>query len=132
MPPAMWDLPLRPPRRSTRRQGGILDRGRSESDRRRFGRGRQFHFHARVGTTYSYIITSDGGDGSVIDTGTTTQADQQVTDINVANLPDGLLTFSVTLTDAAGNVGNPAVATATLDQSVAATDSVFEQGDDWI
>ena len=78
---------------------------------------------AEIGTTFSYIITSDGGEGSVIATGTITTADQQVTDIIVANLPDGLLTFSVTLTDPAGNVGDPATATATLDQS--AVDAVF-------
>ena len=35
--------------------------------------------------------------------------------MNVSSLPDGTLTFSVTLTDAAGNTGTAATATATLD-----------------
>ncbi len=68
-------------------------------------------------TGYSFIITSDGGEGSVTGYGTTTLSDYPVNDIDVSSLPDGLLTISVTLTDAAGNVGGAATATATLDQS---------------
>ena len=52
--------------------------------------------------------------------GTISSADQQVTGINVSSLPDGTLTYSVTLTDAAGNVGGAATATATLDQTAPA------------
>ncbi len=68
-------------------------------------------------TTYVYTITSDGGEGSVTGYGTTTLSDYPVNDIDVSSLPDGLLTISVTLMDAAGNVGVAATATATLDQS---------------
>ncbi len=68
-------------------------------------------------TAYSFTITSDGGDGLVSDLGTTTLYNYPVNDIDVSSLPDGLLTISVTLTDAAGNAGTAATATATLDQS---------------
>ena len=69
---------------------------------------------AEVGTLYSYTVTSSGG-GSVSGSGTVTSATQQVTGVNVSTLADGTLTFSVTLTDTAGNAGTPATATATLD-----------------
>ena len=72
---------------------------------------------AEVGTTYSYTVTSSGGSGSVTGSGTVTSATQQVTGINVSSLPDGTLTYSVKLTDAAGNVGSAATATATLDKT---------------
>ena len=47
--------------------------------------------------------------------GTISSATQDVTGINVSSLPDGTLTYSVTLTDAAGKVGSATTATATLD-----------------
>ena len=72
--------------------------------------------NAEVGATYSYTVTSSGGGTPVTDTGTVTSATQDVTNINVASLPDGTLTFSVTLTDLAGNVGLAATATASLSQ----------------
>ena len=49
--------------------------------------------------------------------GSVTSATQDITGINVSSLADGTLTFSVTLTDAAGNVGTAATATATLDKT---------------
>ena len=52
--------------------------------------------------------------------GTITSANQSVTGINIAGLPDGILTSSVTITDAAGNVGAAATATATLDRTAPA------------
>ena len=73
---------------------------------------------AETGTTYNYTVTSSGGSGSVTGSGTVTSATQQVTGVNVSTLADGTLTFSVTLTDEAGNVGNLATATATLDTAV--------------
>ena len=68
-------------------------------------------------TTYNYTVTSNGGSGSVTGTGTVLSATQQVTGINVSSLPDGTLTYSVALTDAAGNVGGTVTATATLDKT---------------
>ncbi len=73
---------------------------------------------AELNATYNYTVTSSGGTGSVSGSGTVTSATEQVTGVNVSTLPDGTLTFSVTLTDEAGNVGNPATATATLDTAV--------------
>ena len=70
---------------------------------------------ATVGDTYNYTVTSSGGGDAVTGSGTVSSATQQVTGINVSSLPDGTLTYSVTLTDAAGNTGIAATATATLD-----------------
>ncbi len=89
---------------------------------------------AEVGATYNYTVTSSGGSGSapVAGTGTVTTATQQVTGIDVSGLPNGTLTYSVTLTDPAGNVGIAATATATLQQSLAAVDAALQQSDDWL
>jgi hypothetical protein len=87
---------------------------------------------AEVGASYTYIVTSSGGQGSVTDTGTITSATQQVTGIKVSALSDGTLTYSVTLTDAAGNVGSAATATATLQQVQAAVDAAMSQSNDWL
>ena len=46
--------------------------------------------------------------------------------MNVSSLADGTLTFSVTLTDEAGNTGAAATATATLDTAVP---RVYDQAD---
>ena len=73
--------------------------------RRRSGRYVQLHRHQRRRQR------------PVTGSGTISSATQQVTGINVSSLPDGTLTYSVTLTDAAGNSGAPATATATLDQT---------------
>ena len=72
-------------------------------------------------TTYNYTVTSDGGSGSVTGSGPVLSSTQRVTGINVLSLPNGTLTYSVTLTDAAGNVGSTATATATLDAALAQT-----------
>jgi hypothetical protein len=72
---------------------------------------------AEVGATYNYSVTSNGGGAPVTGSGTITSAAQQVTGINVSSLPEGTLTFSVTLTDPAGNVGAAATNTATLDKT---------------
>lgn len=58
---------------------------------------------AEVGVSAEYVITSDGGAGDVTDTFTVTSADQQISDVDVSALPDGELTLTLTLTDAAGN-----------------------------
>ena len=72
--------------------------------------------NAVVGATYTYTITSSAGGTPVTGTGTVTSATQDVTGINISGLPDGTLTFSVTLTDVSGNVGAAATVTAALDQ----------------
>ena len=81
---------------------------------------------ATTGTTYNYTVTSSGNNGatSATGSGSVTSATQQVTGVNVSSLPDGTLTFSVTLTDVAGNVGSPATATAVLNTAVPAGYSV--------
>jgi cyclophilin family peptidyl-prolyl cis-trans isomerase len=75
--------------------------------------------NAEVGATYNYTVTSSGNSAatSVTGSGTITAADQDVTNIDVSTLPDGTLTYNVTLTDTAGNKGVAAVATASLDQT---------------
>lgn len=72
---------------------------------------------AEVGTTYNYTVTSSGGDGEASGSGTIGSASHQVSGIDVSALPDGELTFSVTLTDASGNMGTAATASTTLDQT---------------
>ncbi len=68
-------------------------------------------------TTYNYTITSATNDGatSVTGSGSLTSATQDITGIDVSALPDGILTYSVTLTDASGNTGPAATATTILD-----------------
>jgi large repetitive protein len=75
---------------------------------------------AELYAKYTYTVTSSGGQGSVTGNGTISSTTQQVTGINVAMLPNGTLTFSVTLTDAAGNIGSAATSTETLNQTVPA------------
>ncbi|MBS7526930.1 S-layer homology domain-containing protein [Fusibacter paucivorans] len=70
---------------------------------------------AEVGTQYTYTITSDGGAGTVTNTGMIATATDQLTSIDVSALPDGILTLSVTLTDASGNVGSEATDTILKD-----------------
>ena len=69
---------------------------------------------ATTGTTYSYTVTSSGGTGSVSGSGSVTSATQNITGINVSSLSNGTLTYSATLTNAAGNTGTAATATSTL------------------
>ena len=66
---------------------------------------------AEVGDTYNYTVT--GGSSKVTGSGTVTSANQDVTGINISTLPNGTLTFSVTLTNPIGP-GPAATATATL------------------
>lgn len=69
---------------------------------------------AEIGTTYDYTITSDGGAGSVTNSGTIATATQNITGIDVSGLPEGTLTVSLTLTDAAANVGGAVTDTVVL------------------
>ena len=73
--------------------------------------------NAEIGTTYNYTITTSGGGGSVTGSGTISSSSQQITGINVSSLADGTLTYSVTLTDTAGNIGSAATDTVTKDTS---------------
>ncbi len=70
---------------------------------------------AEIGTTYNFSITSSGGGTAVNGSGTIASANQQRTGINVSGLGDGTLTLSVTLTDAAGNIGSAATNTKLKD-----------------
>lgn len=72
---------------------------------------------AETGTSYAYSISSSGGGTPVTGTGTITTATQDVT-ANVSTLPDGVLTLTATLTDAAGNVTNQTSA-ATVSKATA-------------
>jgi hypothetical protein len=70
-----------------------------------------------IGDTYVYTITSSGTPTApaVTGSGTVTATAQQITGINVSTLPDGTLSFSVVLTDQAGNAGaSTTPVTATL------------------
>ncbi|WP_113676098.1 hypothetical protein [Vallitalea guaymasensis] len=60
---------------------------------------------AELGTTYNYIISSNGGGENIRGSGTITLDSQQITGIDVSGLNDGILTLTVTLTDEAGNEG---------------------------
>ena len=71
---------------------------------------------AEVGATFTYTVSSDGGGTPITGSGTISSATQDVTNINVSSLLNGALTFSVKLTDTAGNVGSSATASATLQQ----------------
>jgi large repetitive protein len=71
---------------------------------------------ATVNDHYNYTITSSGGSGSVTGSGVVSSATQDVTPINVSTLPDGKLTYSVTLTSPDGNTGAAVTATTVLNQ----------------
>jgi hypothetical protein len=71
---------------------------------------------AEVGATYRYTI-SDGTTTQGPTTGTITDATQTISGMSVSGLNDGTITISVTLIDAAGNVGEAVTKTATLDRA---------------
>jgi hypothetical protein len=72
-----------------------------------------------VGDSYKYTVAVTGASGSnqvtVSGNGTVTSANEDVTGINVSSLPNGPITFSVTLTNSKGT-GSPATAAATLNR----------------
>ncbi|WP_435624698.1 gliding motility-associated C-terminal domain-containing protein [Flagellimonas sp.] len=72
---------------------------------------------AQVGATYNYSFSSDGGAGTVADSGTITTATDNITGIDLSGLADGTVTLSVTLTNANGT-GLAAEDTATKSTSV--------------
>jgi len=66
-----------------------------------------------VGPTYSYTVSN--GPSNISGTGTITSTTQTISNINVTSLADGLLTYSVWITDAAGNVGTAVTQTVSKD-----------------
>ena len=76
-----------------------------------------------IGDTYVYTITSSGTPSApaVTGSGTVAATAQQINGVDVSSLPDGTLSFSVVLTDQAGNVGAATTpVTATLNTAAPA------------
>ena len=71
---------------------------------------------AEVNAIYSYQVTGASGT-PVTGTGTINSTTETISNIDVSGLPEGTLTYSVTLTDPAGNAGTAVTATATLDKT---------------
>jgi len=69
--------------------------------------------NAEVGATYNYSVSV--ASNTITGTGTITSTSQTVSSINVSSLPDGVLTYSVSLTDAAGNQGTVVTQTVSKD-----------------
>jgi gliding motility-associated-like protein len=85
---------------------------------------------AEVGATYNYTVSSNNGGTNVTGTGTIVTATDQITINNLSGLNDGTLTLSVTLTDAANNVGTAATTTTALDATAPAAPVVTSISDD--
>jgi hypothetical protein len=66
-----------------------------------------------TGTTYNYTVTSSGGPGlgPVTGSGNVNSTTQTINNIDVSGLPDGMLTYSVVLSNSAGAVEVQAQAT---------------------
>src|SRR5690606_18562055 len=71
---------------------------------------------AEVGAAYSYMITSSGAGTPVTGTGTLATATDPIGGIDVSGLPDGTLTLSVMVMDAAGNNAGAVTDAAILDR----------------
>ena len=70
---------------------------------------------APAGASFSYIITSSGGAGSVTGTGTISASPQTVTGVDVSSLPPGTLNLAVTISTVAGGTGVASQGTTVLD-----------------
>lgn len=68
---------------------------------------------APVGASFTYTISSSGGSGSVSGSGTIGGSSHTVSGLDLANLPVGTLTLSVTVSNAAGGTGAARTATTT-------------------
>jgi len=73
---------------------------------------------AEVGTTYDYTISTSGGASTATGSAAVTSSGQTISGIDLSGLEDGTLTLSVTLTDAATNVGGPETDTGSLDRTL--------------
>ncbi|MBU2885454.1 hypothetical protein KO507_06740 [Gilvimarinus agarilyticus] len=72
---------------------------------------------AEVGATYQYTFSSTGGGANVTGSGVVATATDQITGINLSTMAPGTITLSVTLEDAAGNLGAAATASRVLASS---------------
>lgn len=68
---------------------------------------------AEIGAQYDYTISSANGGTDVTGNGTISTATQTISNIDISTLNPGTLTVSLTLTDAASNVGAAVTDTAT-------------------
>src|SRR5690606_34701897 len=80
-------------------------------------------FNGEAGAAVDYTISAEDALGSVTGSDTSGGATHQVTGIDISSLPNGRLTLSVILTDAALNASAPQTAEARLGQSGAAWSS---------
>jgi uncharacterized repeat protein (TIGR01451 family) len=78
---------------------------------------------AEIGATYDYTVSSSGGGGPVIDSGTVAAASHAVSGVDLSPLGDGTLTVDVTLSNGTGT-GAIASDTATKDATAPAGYSV--------
>ena len=65
---------------------------------------------AEIGATYQYTITSNNGGTPLSGSGVISQANQQISDLNLSGLSNGVLNLSLQLTDGVGNTGSLATA----------------------
>lgn len=61
--------------------------------------------NAEVGATYNYTISSSAGGTPITGNGTVAGSTQNINNIDITSLPNGTITFSVSLTDTSGNQG---------------------------
>ena len=79
---------------------------------------------APTGASFSYTITSSGGSGSVTGSGTISGATHSVSGVDVAALPSGTLTLSVTVSTPAGGTGAARTNSATPTLTARALDGL--------
>ncbi|EKE77577.1 tandem-95 repeat protein [Gallaecimonas xiamenensis] len=72
---------------------------------------------AEVGAQYQLTVSSSGGGSPVLASGAVSAANQQITGLGLSGLADGTLTYSLTLTDEAGNSGTAASDTVIKDST---------------
>lgn len=61
---------------------------------------------AEAGATYNYAFTSSGGGTPVTGSGTIITATDQISDVDLSSLSDGIIMLDMTLTDRVGNAGS--------------------------
>ncbi|WMN12616.1 Calx-beta domain-containing protein [Marivirga salinae] len=85
---------------------------------------------AEVGTTYDYTFSSSAGGPNVTGTGTVVTASDQITGVDLSGIADGTITLSVTLSDAANNVGAAVTDNVQKDADAPTFVSVDDNGGD--